>query len=201
MSVEMMAQAIREVGRAVRRPEELACRWQRRRKEVSKAPPKAVFAVLLANAVLGTAVYGMVMHMHRGAVGMGQGALLFPTAAGLAWTLAFPALFIIHTALGSRLDFTTTALAALVTVSFGAAAMLASVPIVWFFGLALPYVPVRWAVHLVVFAGVGICMCDVFLRVLRALEPERVPVFGFIWLALLSSLGTQLFGLFGLFRF
>ncbi len=201
MSWDAMGVAVREAGRGVRRPEELAQRWQKRRDRADEAPPWELFPVLLGIAVAGTAVYGMVMHMHRGVEGMAFGAATFPAAAGLAWGLAFPALYIIHTALGSRLDLSSTALAALLTVSFGAAAMLASVPISWFFALALPYTAVRWAVHLVIFAGVSVCMADVFLRVLKAMEPTRVPAYGIFWLILLTCLGTQLFWLFGLFDF
>ena len=194
-------QSVREVGRAIRRPEELAQRWRDRDRDDITAPPKTIFLVLLANAVLGTAAYGMIMHMHRGAAGMGEGALLFPVAAGLAWTLAFPALYIINAILGSRLDFTTTTLAASITVSFGAAAMLASIPITWFFGLAMPYTLVRWLINLVVFAGVSFCMGDVFLRVMKTLEPTRSRAYALIWLFLLTAIGAQLFWLVGLFNF
>lgn len=193
--------SIREVGMAIRRPEELAIRWRDRQKEETKSPPKTVFLVLLINAVLGTTAYGMIMHMHRGLSGIVEGALLFPMAAGLAWALAFPGLYIINSILGSRLDFTTTTLAASVTVSFGAAAMLASIPVTWFFSLALPYVFIRWAVNIIVFLGVGICMSDVFLRVMKALEPTRNRTYPFLWLLLLSAIGMQLFWLFGLFQF
>ncbi len=201
MTSTALRQSIREVGLAIRRPESLARRWRDRREDGVESPPNAVFFVLLFNAAFGAAAYGMIMHMHRGLSGMGEGALYFPLAAGLAWTLAFPALYIINSILGSRLDFTTTTLAASITVSFGAAAMLASIPITWFFSLSLPYTFIHWAVNLVVFAGVSFWMSDVFLRVMKTLEPTRSRAYPFIWLVLLTALGAQLFWLLGLFQF
>ncbi len=198
---ESIRTSISEVGQAVRRPEELARRWKERGTNGEVAPPPAVFAVLLFTAVIGTASYGLFMHLHRGLAGMGEGALLFPLAAGMAWVLAFPALYIINTILGSRLDFSTTALAATITVAFGATAMLASIPITWFFTLALPFTAIRWTVNFIVFAGVGICMSDVFLRVMKAVEPTRSQGYAFVWLMLLSAIGVQLFWLLGLFNF
>lgn len=191
-------ESISEVGAAVRRPEQLARRWQQRAED---APSPLVFAVLLVNAVLGTAVYGLTMQMHRGPEDMLEGAFFTPLAAGLAWCIAFPALYIFKRLLGSRLDFSSTALAATITVSFGASAMLASVPVNWFFSLALPWAFTRAAVNIVVFAGVGFCMADVFLRVMRALEPKKGHFFAYVWLGLLSVIGMELFWLFGIFNF
>lgn len=201
MAATTVRNSFREVGQAIRRPEQLARRWRDRFTDAEAAPSIVVFLVLLANAAFGTAVYGMFMHMHRGIEGMTQGAVLFPLAAGVAWAVAFPALYIINRVLGSKLDFTTTALAASITVSFGATAMLASVPVTWFFSLAVPFDIVRWGVNLVIFAGVGIAMIDVLLRILRAVEPNHSLGYPFIWLMLLATLGAQLFALFGLFQF
>ncbi len=189
---------IREIGLALRRPEELTLRWRDRR-TVSDAPGPVVFPVLVVNAVVGLAAYGLTLGLHRDVGGMLEGAAKAPLAAGLAWTLALPALYIINSALGSRLDVSTTFLAALTTVSFGALAMLASVPINWFFSLALPYPAVRAGVNLVVFTGVGICMVDVFMRVMKALEPERPRVYAFLWLALVGVIGLELMTLLDVF--
>lgn len=201
MTATTFRDSVREIGRAIRRPEQLARRWRDRHDDEDDAPPNAVFVVLLFNAVFGTAVYGMFMHMHRGVEGMGEGALLFPLGAGMAWAVAFPSLYIINRVLGSELDFTTTALAASITVSFGAAAMVALAPITWFFSLAVPFDTIRWLVNVVVFTGVGVCMIDVFMRVMRAVDPVSSRLYPVVWLMLLSALGVQLFILLGLFQF
>jgi hypothetical protein len=191
--------SIREVGLALRRPEQLATRWRDRAQAPTVKP--LVFPVLLTTAVLGLAVYGLTMGLNKGLPGMGLGALRAPLAAGAAWTLALPALYILNSAGGSKLDGSTTLLAALATVSFGALAMLASVPINWFFMLALPWPWTHWAVNLVIFGGVGVCMIDVFLRVMKALEPERSRAFAVLWLGLVGLLGTELMALLHLFDF
>lgn len=197
-SISEVRQSVYELGRGLRRPEDLALRWRDRQNQ--KAPAPLIFPVLLLNAILGIAVYGLTMHMHQGPLGMLRGAFFAPLAAGTGWTLALPALYIINSSLGSRLDFSTTLLAALATVSFGSLAMLASVPVTWFFGLMLPYAAVRLLVNFAVFTGVGICMTDVFVRVMRALEPERTGVFAYLWLALVGVIGGEFFLLLGVFN-
>lgn len=193
-----IADAVTEIGMSVRRPESLARRWE---DGGDDSPTVWVFPVLLAAAALGTATYGLTMKMHLGVEGMLEGAFFTPMAAGLAWLLSFPALFIIKRILGSELDFSTTALAATITVSFGAVAMLASVPINWFFTLALPYTATRLLVNVVVFGGVGLCMNDVFLRVMRTLEPDKTQLFSMLWLGLISVIGMELFAIFDVFSF
>lgn len=194
-----LSTAIHEVGVALRRPEEFTLRWRDR--GLTPGPRPLIFPVLLANAVLGIAAYGLVMRLHEGWGGMLEGMLKAPVAAGLAWTLALPALYIINSTLGSKLDASTTLLAALTTVSFGSLALLASIPITWFFGLALPYGFVRLAVNLTAFTGVGVCMVDVFMRTMRALEPERSRAYALLWLALVGVIGAELMTLFSLFHF
>lgn len=193
-----IADAATEIGMSVRRPESLARRWE---DGGDDSPTVWVFPVLLAAAAMGTAAYGLTMKMHLGVEGMLEGAFFTPMAAGLAWLLSFPALFIIKRILGSELDFSTTALAATITVSFGAVAMLASVPINWFFTLALPYTTTRLLVNVVVFGGVGLCMNDVFLRVMRTLEPDKTQLFSILWLGLISVIGMELFAIFDVFSF
>ncbi|MFW5967712.1 MAG: hypothetical protein ACOCV2_09355 [Persicimonas sp.] len=193
-----ITQSIREVGAAVRRPEQLAERF---RDGGPEAPSPMVIIVLLTNAILGTAAYGLTMQMHRGVEGMLEGAFLAPTAAGLGWAIALPSLYIVKRLLGSNLDAVTTLLAASIAVSFGASAMLASVPINWFFTLSLPFAEARTVVNLVVFIGVGLCMVDIFIRVLRRLEPDSGHLFGYVWLTLLATLGAEFFVLFGVFDF
>lgn len=196
-NVETVRAGIREIGIALRRPEELTIRWQQR--STKAGPTPAVFPVLIVNAVLGLAVYGLVMGMPAGPGAMLTTAVRAPLAAGLAWTIALPALYIVNTALGSRLDASTTFLAALTTVSFGALAMLASVPVAWFFELTLPHPAIRLLTHALVFAGVGVCMSDVFLRVMKALEPERSRAYAVVWLTLVAVIGGELMVLFDVF--
>ncbi len=196
--LEELRDAVSQVGVALRRPEAFTTRFRDRALE--GPPNRFLVPVLLGNAVLGLAAYGLTIGFPEGASGMLAAAAKAPIAAGLAWTLALPALYILGSALGSRLDAPTTFLAALTTVSFGALAMLASVPVSWFFALALPYEAIRLAVHATVFAGVGVCMVDVFLRTMKALEPERGRFFALVWLALVGVIGGELMLLFDLFR-
>jgi hypothetical protein len=192
-----LERAAREVGLAIRTPEDLVTRWR----DVDGRPFDLLIAVLLANAVFGTAAYGVTMQLHKGAWAMLYGGFSTALAAGLAWMIALPSLYIINSALGSQLSLRASILAASVTVCFGAWAMLASVPINWFFTLALPNTATRLLVNLAVFTGVGICMTDVFLRALRTLDTERPQTFGRLWIVLLGIIGTELFILFGVFSF
>jgi hypothetical protein len=194
-----LGRGILEIGYALRRPEAFALRWRDRQKNAADAPPALVFPLLLANAILGLAAYGLTMGLHLGVGGMLAGAIKAPFAAGLAWMVALPALYIINSSLGSKLDASTTVLAALATVSFGALAMLASVPVSWFFTLALPYTPVRTVVNALVFSAVAVCMIDVFLRTMKALEPARGRKFAVIWLLLVGVIGAELMVLVDLF--
>ena len=181
---------IREVGAALRRPEEFVLRFRDSDDKARKSV--ALFPILFANAVLGLAAYGLTMGLSGGAEGMLRAAVRAPIAAGAGWTIALPALYIINTVLGSRLDARTTTLAALTTVSFGSLAMLASVPINWFFGITLPHEATRLIVNLVVFAGVSVSMVDVFLRIMKALEPTRSRLFALVWLGLVAVIGGEL---------
>jgi hypothetical protein len=120
--------------------------------------------------------------------------------AGLAWAIPLPALYILNSFSGSRLSASSTLLATLVTVSWGGLAMIASIPINWFFTAAIPHPGFVLVVNLIVFAGVGVAMTDVFRRVMERLDPAR-PVPPVWWLAIVASIGTELFYFFGLFQF
>jgi hypothetical protein len=194
-----MKRGVFEVGRALRRPEELAVRW-RDREEERDAPTRVIFFVLFLAAVLGLAGYGLTMGMHKDALQMLISAAKAPLAAGTAWAVALPALYVVNSATGSKLDASTTVLAALTTCSFGALAMLAGVPVNWFFTIALPYTATRWAVNILVFTGVGIAMIDVFVRVMRALEPDRDRAAAYLWLGLVGVIGCELMILLDLFK-
>ena len=165
------------VGQALREPEEFARCWHG-----GGAPyPWWVFAALALTAILGTSTYGLTMGLLGGPRAIALGGLRCTAAAGLAWGIALPALYIFSSLSGSRLRASTTLLAALVTTSWGGLAMIASIPINWFFTVALSDLVadpshVAWlvrGVNLVVFTGVGVAMIDVFGRVMQALEPER----------------------------
>ncbi|MCB9791262.1 MAG: hypothetical protein H6741_00910 [Alphaproteobacteria bacterium] len=155
-------------------------------------------AALALTASVGVATYGAAMHAWGGAAAMAEGALDALMGAGLAWTASLPSLYVIGSLLGSKLKLEHVALSSLVTVSFGGLAMLASIPVLWFFELCVPYAGVRLLVNALVFGGVGLSMVDVFLRVMARLEGRRF--FHLAWLGLLSVVGAEMFWLFGLFN-
>ncbi len=188
--------SLAHVGQALREPEVFALRWHQ------EGRPYAwwVFAALGLTAIAGTMIYGMSMGIPVGPRRMLECGLYFTAAAGLAWSLPLPALYILNSFGGSRLRVSTTLLATQVTTSWGGLAMIASVPINWFFLVAVPNPWVALAVNLVIFTGVGVAMLDVFSRVMERLEPARGrwPVW---WLALVGAIGSELFYAFGLFDF
>ncbi len=204
---------ISHVGLALRNPEEFAVHWKSG--EVHYRP--IVWLALLATAVAGTFTYGMTMGLlHQSSTTASlqlfdfnglieQGGIFYKgltctMAAGLSWAISLPALYVLNSLSGSRLTAGTTLLAALVTVSWGGLAMLASIPVNWFFTSAIPNTTFVLLVNLVVFAGVGISMTDVFRRVMLRLEPNRntSPTW---WLILVAAIGTELFYCFRLFEF
>jgi hypothetical protein len=202
-----LREGIAHVGQALREPEEFALRWERR--EVHYA--WWVWGALIATAIAGTTTYGMTMGILGGAGAIISKGLSCTAAAGLAWSIPLPALYILNSLSGSRLRLSTTFLAALVTTSWGGLAMIASIPINWFFCVSLPEVipalaSAIWVprlillVNLAVFAGVGVAMIDVFGRVMQAAEPRRGrgPIW---WLAVVGAIGSELFYAFGLFQF
>jgi hypothetical protein len=158
-----------------------------------------VFVLLVAVAALGTAGYGFAIGLPFGWRAALERALGLSVAAGSAWALALPTFYILGSLSGMRLRFTTTLLAAILTKHYAALALLASIPIQLLFSTLLPFETVRLAVHIAVFAGVGICAADVLVRVVREVEPESVPV-AKAWLLLLGALGPELFYLLGVFQ-
>jgi hypothetical protein len=192
------------VGIALREPEEFARRWHGGEVPYSWW----IFAALALTAILGTTTYGLTMGLLGGPRTIVLDALRCTAAAGLSWGIALPSLYIFNSLSGSRLGASTTLLAALVTTSWGGLAMIASIPINWFFTVALSDLVadpsrVAWlvrGVNLVVFTGVGVSMVDIFGRVMEVLEPERGrwPV---LWLAVVAAIGGELFYAFGLFQF
>ena len=193
---DQVREGVAHVGQALRDPEDFAAAWN----EGAAHYSAGVWAALLATAALGTTTYGMVMGMLGGPGDVFAKGFACSLAAGLAWGIPLPALYILNSLAGSRLSASSTLLAALVTTSWGGLAMLASIPVAWFFTVAVPHPGFVLVVHLIVFAGVGVAMIDVFHRVLRRLEPERAtpPTW---WLVLVGVIGAELFYFLGLFDF
>lgn len=191
------------VGVALREPEEFALRWDR-----EKNYGLEVWLALGVAAACGTALYGATMGIGAGLDTIARKAVLMTLSAGFAWAVPIPALYVLNSLTGSRLRASTTLIAALVTTSWGGLALIASVPIAWFFSVAAPaQAPdlisqstagfIVGAVNFIVFTGVGVSMGDVFARVMEALEPRRrAPIW---FLALVGMIGWQLFYLLGLF--
>ena len=187
---------IAHVSLALREPEEFAARWN----SGHVLYPWWVWGSLIATAILGTMTYGMTMGMSGDVETVLLKGLACTTAAGLAWGIPLPALYILNSLSGSRLRASSTLLAALVTTSWGGLAMVASIPINWFFTVAIPSPGFILLINLIVFTGVGIAMTDVFHRVMQRLEPHRgmTPIW---WLGIVGTIGAELFYFFGLFHF
>ncbi len=159
-----------------------------------------VWIALLATAIIGTTTYGMTMGLLGGASDILYKGFICTLSAGLAWAIPLPALYILNSLSGSRLSPGSTLLAALVTVSWGGLAMIASIPINWFFTVSVPHSGFVLVVNLIVFTGVGFSMIDVFNRVMHKLEPNRQSTPAW-WLYLVGAIGAELFYFFDLFQF
>ena len=193
---DQIRSGIHHVGLALREPEEFAVR-----SAIGEVRyPWWVWIALGMTAVLGTTTYGMTMGLMGGTSEIVHKGLMCTLAAGLAWAIPLPALYILNSLSGARLSAASTLLAALVTTSWGGLAMIASIPINWFFTAAVPHPGFVLLINLTVFAGVGVAMIDVFQRVMTRLEPDREspPTW---WLVLVASIGAELFYCFGLFHF
>jgi hypothetical protein len=187
---------IRHVGKALRDPEAFAAAWN----EGEVQYEWIVWASLFATAIVGTTTYGMTMGLLGGGLDILYKGFICTLAAGLAWAIPLPALYILNSLSGSRLAASSTLLGALVTVSWGGLAMVASIPINWFFTATIPHSDFVLLVNLIVFTGVGVAMTDVFRRVMLRLEPRR-KVAPMWWLGIVSVIGAELFYFFGLFQF
>lgn len=196
MVAARLRSGIVHVGEALQAPEEFAARWN----EGAVHYRWWIWGSLVATAILGTTTYGMTMGLLGGADDVLYKGLACTAAAGLSWGIALPALYILNSLSGSRLPASSTLLAAIVTTSWGGLAMIASIPINWFFSVAVPHPNFVLLINLIVFAGVGVAMVDVFIRIMRRLEPGRAMT-PFWWLALVAVIGAELFYCFGLFQF
>jgi hypothetical protein len=193
---ESIQSGMTQVGIALRDPEEFAIHVNA--DDVRTA--WSVWLALLLTAIAGTTTYGMTMGLLGGGRDVLVKGVICTLAAGLAWGIPLPALYILNSLSGSKLSAGSTLLAALVTTSWGGLAMIASIPINWFFTVAIPHPGFVLLVNLTVFAGVGVAMMDVFHRAMRKLEPAR-PGGATWWLLLVGAIGAELFYSFGLFTF
>ena len=202
MMRETLRLGLRHVGVALREPESFVLDARADSQRI------LVWLALAATATFGTVTYGLTMGIGDGAVTMAQKSVLLTIAAGMAWLVPLPALYILNSLSGSKLPASSTLLAALVTVSWGGLALVASTPINWFFSVAIPaQAPQLFShaaaerivigVNLLVFTGVGVSMADIFGRVMRSLEPERGATAMWV-LALVAVIGCDLIYLFGL---
>jgi hypothetical protein len=193
---DQLRSGIAHIGLALRMPEDFAIAWN----DGTVRYRWWIWVSLIATAILGTTLYGMTMGLLGGAGDVLYKGFACTLAAGLAWGIPLPALYILNSLSGSRLPASSTLLAAIVTTSWGGLAMIASIPMNWFFSVTVPHATVVLLVNLVVFAGVGVSMIDVFQRTMRRLEPNRAtaPVW---WLLLVGTIGAELFYFFGLFQF
>jgi hypothetical protein len=196
MLQERLRTGISHVGEALRQPEAFARRWH----HGEAAYDLWVWAALAFTSILGTTTYGMTMGILGGPGEVLLSGASCTAAAGLAWAIPLPAIYVLNSLSGSRLGASTTLLAALVTTSWGGLAMIASIPINWFFTVAVPEPWFVQLVNLVVFAGVGVAMIDVFGRVMGSLEPSRGRLPN-CFLLMVGAIGIEFFHAFGLFRF
>lgn len=196
MNHSQLRSSVWHVGQALRDPEAFAAAWNSGQVQY----PWWVWLSLAATAILGTTTYGMTIGLLGGPSSMLLKGLACTAAAGLAWSIPLPALYILNSLDGSRLPASSTLLAALVTTSWGGLAMIASIPINWFFSAAIPHSGFLLVLNLIVFAGVGVAMIDTFQRVMLRLEPDRdtAPTW---WLVVVGMIGIELFYAFDLFRF
>src|SRR5437870_1468098 len=91
--------SLQHVGQALREPELFALRWHRE----GAVYPWWVFAALTVTAMLGTTFYGMTMGLLGGTDQMLARGVACTVAAGIAWGLPLPALYILNSITGSRL--------------------------------------------------------------------------------------------------
>jgi hypothetical protein len=182
---------------ALRDPEGLLRAW---RDHGTRAYPTSLFTFLLGVTAAATAAYGLTMGLPLGwRVGL-ERAVTFTLAAGAAWIIALPTLYIAGNILGHKLEASTTVLAATLTVHYGSLAMLASIPIHLLFAAVFASSTVTFGINLVIFTGVGLCASDVLLRSIDVVDPTARS-FAIRWLVLLGVLGAELFSLAGIFRF
>ena len=121
------------VGLALREPEEFARRWHGGEVPYSWW----IFLALALTAILGTTTYGLTMGLLGGPGAILLDAVRCTMAAGLAWGIALPSLYIFNSLSGSRLRAEHDVAGRPGDHELGGLAMIASIPINWFFTVAL----------------------------------------------------------------
>src|SRR6185503_5452108 len=101
---EQLRSGIGHVGLALRDPEGFAAAWNRGEIFYSWS----VWLALLLTAVLGTTTYGMTMGLLGGPGSVLAKGFICTLAAGLAWAIPLPALYILNSFAGSRLSASST---------------------------------------------------------------------------------------------
>src|SRR5260370_38559049 len=97
---ERIRSGIAHVGLALREPEDFACRSDTGEIQY----PWWVWVALGLTAVLGTTTYGMTMGLLGGSADVLRKGALCTLAAGLAWGIPLPALYILNSLSGARLS-------------------------------------------------------------------------------------------------
>ena len=196
------------LSETVRQPEALVLRWRDRhgtnepkQDQAARATQPGAFLVLAIVGTLGLATYGVTMGLPAGLGSVGRNALLVPGSALIAWCLCLPSLYIVYSALGATIDRSTVLLAALATFCFGSLARLASAPLSWFFGVALPFPGVLTVVHLLVFGVTAIAMLFTFVRVMRTVAPNVSRLVPLLWLVCVGAIDAELKLLLSVFVF
>jgi hypothetical protein len=178
-------------------PEALLRAW---RDHGVRAYSPTIFVLLLGVTAAATFAYGVTMGIPLGWSAALERGLTLMLAAGGAWLVALPTLYIAGNMLGHRLEASTTLLAATLTVHYAALAMLASIPIHLLFAAVFASPTITFLINLAIFTGVGLCAADVLLRSIEVVD-RTARGFALRWLVLLGVLGAELFSLSGIFRF
>lgn len=179
-------------SRALRAPDALVA------EAASPRERAAATSALVVSAALGLALLGVSGLPRDGAIRAGWAALMTPASILAAFALVLPALLVFGTALGARLSWTATALAAGVGASVFGTTALAVAPILWFFAEVVPSAGWGGIVETCVLV-LGFCAgARAFWRAVRHCDPNRSRVFDAAWLALLALVTAELLTVAGL---
>lgn len=177
-------------------PDLFVHRWHRE----GEPYPLGWFVALASVALVGTALYGVLLAWpdHLGQVALF--ALYNSVSATIAWAAPLPALYILGSLQGLRLRASTLFLASLVTAAWGGLALLSMAPITAVFLLCFPHSKIlALFVHGVAMVFVATSMAVIFGRTVERIEPGQGNNVWWLWLFVL--LKVQLMYCFGLIHF